>query len=128
MNKRTAIAIFSFALAVIVCAIYFCADSRSTQIQTPQSSCTSNKSNPNSKRHRKIRFDEDDFNKEATLHLSDRHTKLFKKDEEHGGQAHISTCSPFLKAFINYKAIEIKATTKSCAKSPIFILFLKILI
>ena len=66
--------------------------------------------------------------KEATLHLSDRHTKLFKKDEEHGGQAHISTCGPFLKAFINYKAIEIKATTKSCAKSPIFILFLKILI
>lgn len=128
MNKRTAIVIFSFALAAIVCTIYLCADSRNTQIQTSQSSCTSNKSNPSSKRQRKIRFDENDFNKKATLHLSDRHTKLLKKDEEHGGQAHISTCGPFLKAFINYKAVEIKATTKSCAKSPIFILFLKILI
>lgn len=128
MNKRTGISIVSFAFAVIVCAIYFCADSKNTQIQTSQSSCTSNKSNPNSKRHRKIRFDEDDFNKEATLHLSDRHTKVSKKDEKHGGQAHISTCNPFLKAFINNKVRETKPPTKSCAKSPIFILFLKILI
>ncbi len=128
MNKRTAIVIFSFALAAIVCTIYLCADSRNTQIQTSQSSCTSNKSNPSSKRQRKIRFDENDFNKKATLHLSDRHTKHSKKEEGHGGEAHMSAGCPFLKALIHYEAIKINNQAGCCTKSPIFILFLKILI